>query len=108
MGQEDLMEEEISTHSNILVWEVPWTEYPGGLQSMGSQRVRHNLPTEQTCKEIRWLISEEPRAPRRVSREALLKASWWGWGAPGNHAQFSDSLMRKQQGGVTGVNFLSP
>ena len=74
------MEEEISTHSNILVWEVPWTEYPGGLQSMGSQRVRHNLPTEQTCKEIRWLISEEPRAPRRVSREALLKASWWGEG----------------------------
>ena len=31
-----------ATHSNILAWEIPWTEEPGGLQSMGSQRVRHN------------------------------------------------------------------
>ena len=32
----------MATHSSILVWEIPWTEEPGGLQSMGSQRVRHN------------------------------------------------------------------
>ena len=37
----------MATHSSILAWKIPWTEEPGGLQSMGSQRVRHNLPTEQ-------------------------------------------------------------
>ena len=38
-GQEDPLEEEMATHSSILAWEIPWTEEPGGLQSMGSQRV---------------------------------------------------------------------
>ena len=47
LGQEDPLEEEIATHSSILAWEIPWTEEPGGLQSMGSQRVRHNLETKQ-------------------------------------------------------------
>ena len=42
LGWEDLLEKEIATHSSILVWEIPWTEKPGGLQSMGSQRVGHN------------------------------------------------------------------
>ena len=45
-GQEDPLEEEIATHSSTLVWEIPWTEEPGELQSMGSQRVAHNLATE--------------------------------------------------------------
>jgi len=36
----------MATHSSILAWEIPWTEEPGGLQSMGSQRVRHALVTE--------------------------------------------------------------
>ena len=40
--QEDPLEEEIATHSSILDWEIPWTEEPGGLQSMGLQRVRHD------------------------------------------------------------------
>ena len=39
LGWEDLLEEGMATHSSILAWEVPWTEEPGGLQSMGSQRV---------------------------------------------------------------------
>ena len=38
---EDLLEKEIATHSSILAWKIPWTEEPGGLQSMGSQRVGH-------------------------------------------------------------------
>ena len=42
LGQEDLLEEEMVTHSNILAWKIPWTEEPGGLQSMGLQRVRHD------------------------------------------------------------------
>ena len=47
LGQEDPLEKERETHSSILAWEIPWTEEPGGLQSMGSQRVGHNLATEQ-------------------------------------------------------------
>ena len=42
LGGEDPLEEEMATHSSTLAWEVPWTEEPGGLQSMGSQRVRHD------------------------------------------------------------------
>ena len=39
---EDSLEKEMATHSSILAWKVPWTEEPGGLQSMGSQRVGHD------------------------------------------------------------------
>ena len=42
LGQEDPLEEEIATHSNILAWRIPWMEEPGRLQSMGSQRVVHD------------------------------------------------------------------
>ena len=42
LGWEDLLEEEMATHSSILAWRIPWTEKPGGLQSIGLQRVRHN------------------------------------------------------------------
>ena len=41
LGWEDPLEEEIATHSGILVWEIPWTEETGRLQFMGSQKVRH-------------------------------------------------------------------
>ena len=43
LGWEDLLEEGMATHSSILAWRVSWTEKPCGLQSIGSQRVRHNL-----------------------------------------------------------------
>ena len=43
LGQEDPLEKEMSTYSSILAWEIPWPEEPGGLQSMGSQRVGHSL-----------------------------------------------------------------
>ena len=42
LGQEDLLEKEMATHSSILAWKIPWVEEPGRLQSMLSQRVRHN------------------------------------------------------------------
>ena len=42
LGQENPLEKEMATHSSILAWRIPWTEQPGGLQSMGSQRVRHD------------------------------------------------------------------
>ena len=42
LGQEDLLEEGMATHSSILAWRIPWTEEPGGLLSTASQRVGHN------------------------------------------------------------------
>ena len=45
LGGEDTPEEELATHSSILVQKIPWTEESGGLQSMGSQRVGHNGAT---------------------------------------------------------------
>ena len=41
-GGNDPLEEEMATHSSVLAWRIPWTEEPGGLQSMGSQRVGHD------------------------------------------------------------------
>ena len=42
LDQEDPLEKDMATHSSTLVWKIPWTEEPGGLQSMGSQRVGHD------------------------------------------------------------------
>ena len=42
LGREDPLENGKVTHSSILAWRIPWTEEPGGLQSMGSQRIRHD------------------------------------------------------------------
>ena len=42
LGQEDPLEREVATHSSVLVWKIPWTEEPGGLQSMGFRRVGHD------------------------------------------------------------------
>ena len=45
-------EKEMATHSIILAWEIPWTEEPGGLQSNGITKVRHNLVTKRTITNI--------------------------------------------------------
>ena len=47
LGQEDPLEEGMAAHSSILAWGIPWTEEPGGLPSMGSQRAGHDRVTEQ-------------------------------------------------------------
>ena len=65
LGWEDPLEEEMATPSSTLAWEIPQTEEPGGLQSMGSQRVRHGL------------VTKEPQIPEhrfhyRVSAEGFL------------------------------------
>ena len=47
LGQEDPLEKEMATHSSVIVWEIPWTEEFGLLQSMGSQRVSYDLAIKQ-------------------------------------------------------------
>ena len=58
LGREDPLEKEMATHSSILAWRIPWTEEPGGLQSVGSQRVRHDLATQQQQHEVvrKWFV----------------------------------------------------
>ena len=46
LGQEDPLEEEMATHSSILAWRISWTEGPGGLQPLASQRVEHDQAYE--------------------------------------------------------------
>ena len=65
LGQEDPLEKEMATHSSILAWEIPWTEEPGGLQSMGSQRVGHNLAIEQQAT----IRKEPPKNPTQIHRK---------------------------------------
>ena len=48
LGWEDSLEEGMATHSSILAWRIPWTEEPGGLQSVGSQRVGHDRMTKHS------------------------------------------------------------
>ena len=53
LGQEDPLEEEMVTHSSILAWRIPLTEEPGGLQSMGLQRVGHDGVTKYSTAQIK-------------------------------------------------------
>ena len=52
LGWEDPLEEGMATHSSILAWRVPWTEEPGGLQSIGSQRVRHEAAEHARTRKV--------------------------------------------------------
>ena len=49
----------MATHSSILAWRIPWTEKPGGLQSMGSQTVRHTEVTDFIIKHIYFIIESK-------------------------------------------------
>ena len=76
LGQEDPLEKETATHSNIHAWKIPWTEEPGGLQSMGSQRVGHNWATllhfTSTLMTDKWRGTIEPL-------DEGERGGWKGW-----------------------------
>ena len=73
LGQEDPLEEEMATHSSIIAWEIPWTEEPGGLQSMGSRRVGHDLVTKQQAWKNNW----NSYMTKRVEGIRLKKKTNW-------------------------------
>ena len=84
-GQEEPLEKEMATHSSIFAWEIPWTEKPGWLQSMGSQRVGHNLATKQ---------QQDPAQPKTKTKKTSVGAAstrkppgTFAWGGP-CHAVF--------------------
>ena len=66
-GSEELLEKEIATHSSFLAWRIPWTEEPGGLQTMGSHRVKRNKATEHThTRPAKKSVLEKAMAPTPV------------------------------------------
>ena len=74
------LEEGMATHSSILAWRIPWTEQPGGLQSMGSQRVRHDW---SDLAQHRTFTHRLPCSPTSQSRDE--RGHPWGehlWGSP--------------------------
>ena len=84
LGQEDPLEKGMATHSSIPAWRIPWAEEPGGLQSIGSQRVRHDwsdLALMHTwAKKImsRWQWCVSLLSWVRHIRVATLAATSWG------------------------------
>ena len=73
LGREDPLEKEMATHSSVLAWEIPRTEEPGRLQSMRSQRVRHNLLTKHNNNV--WFLHEiQPAAHHVYSEESSFLA----------------------------------
>ena len=79
LGWEDTLEKGTATHSSILAWRIPWTEEPGGLQSIGSQRVRHEWATFTfTCLHI-VSSSQNFLRPRCSASQLPLGSLRWGW-----------------------------
>ena len=97
---EDALEKEMATQSSILAWKIPWTEEPGGLQSMGLQRVRHNwylficvdlffqVVVQKVCHVLSYtwksriflvLPSEEHGNPVQYSclENSMVRGAWW-------------------------------
>ena len=70
---EDPLEEEMATHSSILDWEIPWTGEPGGLGSMGLQRVGHNLVTNNKSNKI---VIVQPNTDKREKRKKHEESSF--------------------------------
>ena len=82
LGWEDPLEKEMATHSSILAWRIPWTDESGGLESMVSQRVRHNWETKTTCVCVRVCVcvsiylNSEPFSYKTRQRLKKHGCSW--------------------------------
>ena len=72
LGWEDPLEKGMATHSSILAWRIPWTEEPGGLRPMGSQRVGHDRATDTVvCQALCHIVTR----PSGVSRTSFTACS---------------------------------
>ena len=77
LGWKYPQEKEMATHSSILAWEIPWTEEPGGLQSLGSQRVRHDLVAEDEHNINIHILFEINKPLLLESKPTLTPAGRW-------------------------------
>ena len=111
LGQEDLLEKGMATHSSILAWELPWTEEPSRLQPMGPQRVGHNWATHIFTFTLQIIRSSKPNyesdsdsQSMAETRQALgvLKTSSWDcpWSLMvSRHCSLSNTHRRSPVGG---------
>ena len=72
LSQEDLLEEEMAIPCSVAAWRIPWTERPGGLQSMGSQRVRHDRATSTHTHKIPLLYLFRVSIPGYWASQVVL------------------------------------
>ena len=83
LGQEGLLEKEMAPHSSILAWNIPWTEEPGGLQSIGSLRVGHNRATLLSLFTFmhwrrKWQPTPVSLLGESQGRRSLVSCRLWG------------------------------
>ena len=86
LGRED-PKQEMATHSSVLAWEIPWTEEPGGLQPMGSQRVGHHLVNKQLIGPYRLVGSSHIQRTQTRAWPTAWPINTGGWS--------DDSLLRR-------------
>jgi len=80
LGRKDPLEEEVAACSSILAWRIPWTEEPGGLQSMGSWRVGHDWATEDMNTKTLSIIVSDSRSHSGRWEHGVLGLMWaWGF-----------------------------
>ena len=95
LGWEDPLEKEMATHSSTLAWKIPWTEELGRLQSMGSQRVRHDWVTSLEVFTMDTEVESDPKETRGQNIEGRRQVTTsWHWNNLG--------VVEKQQGGHWG------
>ena len=101
LGQEDPLEKEMTTHSSILVWKIPWTEEPGGLQSKGLQRVRYDWATKHPRlrrKAAHWRVHGERQSPQAPTWQPAPVPTKWDYFWPSNHLS---SLANTSRSSIT-------
>ena len=80
LGREDPLEKEMAIHSSTIAWRIPWAEEPGRLQSMGSQRVRHDWATSlhfmKKLKEEMERVVKEPDENNQISERWVMQTSF--------------------------------
>ena len=108
LGQEDPLEQGMATHSSILAWRIPWTEEPGGLQSIGSQRVRHDWSNlARTHADLQKVTARLGRGRWPFEIVITGVCLWWKpirtpWTIPRGHKPYlrlyPEKMIQKQSG----------
>ena len=75
LGREDLLEKEMAIYSSSIAWKIPWTEEPGRLQSMGSQRVRHDSATSLHFTSLQTFFKSVLLLDRTIAKKPVTVSS---------------------------------